>query len=182
MPEEDNAALVAFFLDELWNQRNVDIIDQLLADTYVDHTPPANAVDQEVQGPETLKRFFEALHLDFSSIHVSIEDQIAKGDKVMTRVTWECTPKSDDPSTALPVTVMGVGVDRIDHGKIVENWNTLDVLYRLHNLLGGPVGTMPPPVSPKPPPVSPKPPLPPCGPHHKCSPGFICQKGICQRV
>ncbi len=183
MPREDNAALVANFLDELWNKRNVAIVDELLADTYVDHTPSSSADDTEPQGSEALKRLFEALHRE-SDIQVSIEDQMAEGDKVMTRVTWKCTPKSDDPSTAPQATVMGVGVDRIDRGKIVEDWNTLDVLYRLLNLLERPVDIAGPPAGPTPlaklagsrtPPVH-------CDRHHPCQSGFVCILGICRRV
>lgn len=166
MPEEDNAALVARFLDELWNKKNVAIVDELLADTYVDHTPPRSAGDQEPQGREAVKQVFEALHLGLSDIHVSIEDQIAEEDEVMTRVTWECTLKSNDPSTASPFTVMGVGVDRIDDGKIVEDWNTLDVLYRLLNLLPQHFRAI----------------QVPCDPKHPCKSGFRCQSGFCQRA
>ncbi|SRR6266487_5063642 len=161
MATDDNKDLSRRFLEELWNQKNKSIIDELLADTYVDHTPPPQ------QGTEALKGLFDALQQGFSDIRASIEDQIAEEDKVMTRVTWECTLKSDHPSPASQVTVMGVGIDRIDGGKIVENWNTLDVLYRLVNLLDSGI---------------PKPPPPRCVHNNDCGPGFICQFGGCNRV
>src|SRR5206468_1589886 len=100
--------------------------------------------------------------------HVSIKDQIAEEDKVVTQVTWVYTLKSDDPSTDQRVTVDGVGIDRFDSGKIVENWNTLDVLFRLLKKLGIEVLQTPPPRQPPPP----------C----PCPPGSICQFGVCNRL
>src|SRR5690242_2317673 len=117
MATQDNKDLSRRFLEELWNQKNESIIDELLADIYVDHTPPT------LQGKEPLQELFEVLQQGLSDIHVTIDDQIAEDDKVMTRVIWAFTLKSDDPSPASQVNAMGVGVDRIDDGKIVESWN-----------------------------------------------------------
>jgi len=173
MTTQDNKDLSRRFLEELWNQKNESIIDELLADTYVDHTPPLRSQSLGQLSPEQLKQLFEALQQDFSDIHVSIEDQIAEDDKVVTQVTWVCTLKSDDPTTAQQVTVMGVGIDRFDSGKIVENWNTLDVLYRLLILLGIDV-----PETPR----GPVPPPPPCDDNNPCPFGFACLFGVCNRV
>lgn len=169
MTTQANKDLSRRFLEELWNQKNVSIVGELLANTYVDHTP--GTFDEGPQGPEALRQLFEALHRDFSDIRASIEDQIAEEDKVMTRVTWVCTLTSDDPSAVSQVTVMGVGIDRIDQGKIVESWNALDVPYRLLNLLEGPDA----PNVPHPPPV-------PCDRDNPCRPGFMCRFGTCHRV
>jgi len=117
----------------LWNEKNKHIIDELITDDYIDHTTPPYVSNEELQGPETFKRVFTAIQDVFFDIHVSIKDQIVEDDKVVTHAIWECTLKSDDdpPVAAQVVTVRGIGIDRIDGGKIVENWNTLDVLYRL---------------------------------------------------
>ncbi len=161
--KEDNKNLSRRFLEELWNQKNLSVIDELLADTYVDHTPPLNP-DEGPQGPETLKQLLEALHQVPSDTRVSIEDQIAEGDEVTNRLTWECTFESGDPPTPSQVIVMGVGIDRIDGDKIAESWNTLDVPYRLLNVLTS---------------VAQAPHLRHCDRNNPCPPGFICRSGIC---
>jgi predicted SnoaL-like aldol condensation-catalyzing enzyme len=165
MGTEDNKDLSQRFLEELWNQKNLSILDKLLADAYVDHTPPLEPLGP--QGPEALKRLFEALRQVSSDIRVSIEDQIAEEDKVTNRLTWECTFESGDPPTASQVIVMGVGIDRIDDDKIAESWNTLDVPYRLLNVLK-PIAQMPQPRH--------------CDRRNPCPPGYICRNGICLRV
>ncbi len=137
MTREYNKRIVRRLAKKLWNKKNKDIIDELIADDYVDRTTPPSSADVELAGPERFKQVFTEIQKEFFSIHVYIKDQIAEDDKVVTCMTWECTVKSnDDPLAAGQVfTLQGIGIDRIDNGKIVENWNTLDALYRLINLL-----------------------------------------------
>ncbi len=71
MPGEDNATLVAKFLDELWNQRNLDAIDQFTVEDYVVHIPQGDLL-----GRESLKMVAEYYFGSFSRIHVSTVDQI----------------------------------------------------------------------------------------------------------
>ncbi len=171
MATEDNKELSRRFLEELWNQKNMSIIDELLADTCVVHTPPLRPTGS--LRPEALKQLFEALQNYFSDIHISVKDQIAEEDKVVTQMTWDCTLKSDDPSTDSTVNADGVGIDRIDSGKIVENWNTLDVLYMILKLRKGP----PPQLQKGPPPPWPPPAL--CSNSNQCPPGYQCLYGEC---
>jgi predicted SnoaL-like aldol condensation-catalyzing enzyme len=176
MTTQDNKDISRRFLEELWNQKNETIIDELIADTYINHTPPPQ------QGEVTLKGLFQELQQGFSGISATIEDQIAEDDKVMTLVTWKCTRKS--ANAASQITVVGVGVDRIQGGKIVENWNTLDILYRLLNLLDRAVPQPPPPPAPVPLrafAVAAAPP-PACVVDSDCLPGYACQFGACNRV
>ena len=169
---QDHKNLSSCFLEELWNQKNVSIIDELLADNYVDHTPPRRPGGAEL-GPEGLRRLFQRLQRIFVDIHVAIEDQIAQEDRVVTRLTWQITLRDDDPAKTPQVTVMGISIDRIHCGKIVENWNMLDVLYRLLNLLETPVteGNIPHPSA-----------APPCDGRGHCPPHCLCRFGRCGRV
>jgi predicted ester cyclase len=162
----------------LWNKKNETVIGELLADNYVDRTPPPQ------RGDVTLNQLFQALQQGFSDISATIEDQIAEDDMVMTRVTWNCTRKSANAAPASQVTVVGVGVDRIDDGKIVENWNTLDILYRLLNLLDMAV-PQPPLLAAAAPPDAfalAAAPQPQCVNDSQCLPGYACQFGACNRV
>jgi predicted SnoaL-like aldol condensation-catalyzing enzyme len=171
MSTKHNKDISRRFLEELWNKKNVSIINELIADTYIDHTPPPNSMDEKLQGPAAFNQLFTALQDAFSDIRVSIGDQIAQHDRVATPVTWVYTLKSNDSSiVSQVVTIMGIGIDRIHSGKIVENWNTLDVTYRLINLLG-----IPDPLSPPAPP-------PPQSCAKGCDPGYVCQSdGYCHR-
>lgn len=175
MPAQDNKAIVSNFLDQLWNHRDKSVIGANISDDYVDHTPPPKASDDKIQGPEAFSNAFDNLvNQDFPDIQLTIVDQITEGDKVASILTWK--------STALKFTMTGIGIDRIDDsGKIIENWNTLDVLYRVINLLG-----MPDPLHVDPhhgpgPGPGPKPPLSPCIQTGDCDDGFVCSDGQCTR-
>jgi hypothetical protein len=137
MVKEDNKDISRRFLEVLWNEKNDSIIDELIADAYIDHTTPCSPDFRELEGPEVFKEVFDALQGDFFDIRVSIEDQIAEDDKVVNLVAWQYTLRSDnDPAIASQVvTITGIGIDRIDGSKIVESWNTFDVTYRLLNAL-----------------------------------------------
>ena len=136
MSTEDNKHISRRFLEELWNEQNRYIIDELIADNYVDHTTTPYIDDGELQGPETFKKVAAAIQKAFFLIHVTIRDQIAEDDQVATHAIWECTLRREDDPTAAGrvITLRNIGIDRIDHGLIVENWNTLEVLYRLISL------------------------------------------------
>jgi hypothetical protein len=133
MPGEDNAALVAKFLDELWNQRNLSIIDQLTVKDYVLHIPQGDLL-----GREALKivafHYFES----FSRIHLNIVNQTSQDSQVVTPIEWDTAltlrmqPLDQEIDREIPA--RGVSIDRIDNGQIAESWNMLDTLYWLFNI------------------------------------------------
>src|SRR6266487_3237647 len=64
MPGEDNAALVAKFLDELWNQQNLASIDQLTIEDYVVHIPQGDLLGREalkIVAKDYIERFSQLI-------------------------------------------------------------------------------------------------------------------------
>jgi hypothetical protein len=133
MPGGDNAAIVAHFLNELWNNRNLAIIDQLTVQNYVLHIPQGNLVGREAL-KAVAKNYFER----FSIIQVRIVDQTSQDSQVVTRIRWGTAlklrnqPLDVDIDRIIPAN--GVSLDRIDNGQIAESWNMLDTLYYLFNI------------------------------------------------
>ncbi len=79
----------------------------------------------------------------FSNNHYTIEDQIAEGDRVATRVTWRATHSGDfqgHPPTGKQIEVSGIAIERRKDGKIVERWLNYDQLGVMQQL-----GLVPPP-------------------------------------
>ena len=73
----------------------------------------------------------------FPDLHLTIEDQIAEGDKVVTRWTARGThqgPFMGIPPTGKRAVVTGIAIDRFANGKFVENWNNGDDLGLLQQL------------------------------------------------
>ena len=123
---EANKALVRRYFAEL-DKRNFAIIDELIAEEYVDHNPslPGMPAGREGVRQSSLRlagAFPDAVH--------TLEDQTAEGDKVMTRMTVRATFSGEifglAPSGNV-VEVSGTAVHRIEDGKFVEHWAHMDM-------------------------------------------------------
>lgn len=76
-------------------------------------------------------------HSAFPNLRVTIEDQVAEGDKVATRWTFRRTHWGEMMGTAATgnrVTFTGTQTDYISGGKIVESWSNWDTLGMLHQI------------------------------------------------
>jgi predicted ester cyclase len=135
---DENKALVRRFYAELDNL-NLGVIDELIADDFVNHSPPPFPVEP---GREGLKQAFELFQRATPGTH-EILDQLAEGDKVVTRLRAVGTHEGDLPGiprTGNRLAITATVVHRIENGKIVEKWsdrNELGLLQQLGVLKGG---------------------------------------------
>jgi serine phosphatase RsbU (regulator of sigma subunit)/ketosteroid isomerase-like protein len=119
--EENNKALVRRFL-EAQAKANLNVIDEVLTHHFVDHDRlPGQAPDRE-----GYKRAIVEYHAAFSNVRFLIEDQVAEGDKVVTRfivrATHDVGELMGDAPTGREVTYKALAIHRIVGGKIVEEW------------------------------------------------------------
>jgi steroid delta-isomerase-like uncharacterized protein len=122
---EQNKALVRRFFDEVWNGRNLAAIDDLFEPDYVAHGRPPSLPP----GPEGLKQRIAMTHSAFPDGRMTVEDQVAEGDIVVTRWTAHGTHQGEYlglPPTGKQVTVRGVDIDRVANGRIAESWDLFD--------------------------------------------------------
>jgi steroid delta-isomerase-like uncharacterized protein len=136
MSVEENKAIFRRIVEEGFNKGNLAIVDELVATNHVNHT-------DNVHGPEEYKQFITMYRTAFPDLHMTIEDQIAEGNKVVNRWTSRGTHKGDlmgIPPTGKQTTVTGMYVARIIGGKIVEEWGNLDALGMMQQ-----IGVVPPP-------------------------------------
>ena len=129
MPEEDKT-IVRRFLTETQNDKNLTIIDDLVADDFVGHTA-------EVKGPEQLMKVV-GYNLDvFPDLKVTIEDQIPERDMVVTRYTAKGMQHGMYRGvlpTGEPVSYTVIIIQRVIDGKIVEGWRVVDLLGIVHQI------------------------------------------------
>ena len=126
MRAEENKALVRRWFAEL-DQRNFAIIDELLPVDYVDHNPP---LPDMPSGREGVRQASLALAAAFPDAVHTIDDQLAEGDKVMTRLTVRATFQGECLGfrpTGRVVEVGGIAVHRIAGGRLVEHWAHMDM-------------------------------------------------------
>ena len=105
---------------ELYNQRNIDALDEIFTVDSVDHDPTTG----DTVGLEARKQVAAGLIATYPDVHWTVDDQVAQGDLVATSITLNGTL----PETELPWTVTGIAIDRFVDGKIAETWTHADYL------------------------------------------------------
>ena len=123
----ENKALARRWAD-IFNQGNLDLVDEIYAPDYVDHDP---TMPEDVRGVEGAREFYSMYRSAFPDTEITIEDQVSEGDTVATRWTGRGTHQGElmvVPSSGNRVEVMGVTISRIESGKIVEEWDIYDAL------------------------------------------------------
>jgi steroid delta-isomerase-like uncharacterized protein len=137
MSTEENKALVRRFYEEI-DKGNLEAMDELVAEDYIDHSPPPFPF---APGREGLKEAFKLFWEATPGYH-QIEDQVAEGDKVVTRLTAHGKHAGDLPGiprTGNDLKMTAVAIHRIADGKLAEKWSDKDVLGLLQQ-----VGVVPP--------------------------------------
>jgi predicted ester cyclase len=130
---ESNKALVRRFYAEI-DDGNIDVLDELVAEDYIDHNPPP--FPGLASGRDGLKQAFRIFAKATPGKHY-IEDQIAEGDKVVTRMTSRGKHEADlpgAPRTGNDLHMTSITIHRIADGKLVEKWAEKDVLGFLHQI------------------------------------------------
>jgi steroid delta-isomerase-like uncharacterized protein len=133
MTIEQNKALVKRAWDEVFNQKKLTVVDELFTSDYIYHGPQG----QEFRGTESLKQLLSHYLEAFPDLHIDIEDLIAEGDKVVSRVISRGTHKGELQGiapTGKKVSLRTIMISRIAGGKFAEDWESRDDLGMLQQL------------------------------------------------
>ena len=131
------STLVHEWFEEVWNQRNAQAIDRLLAPDAVVHGT-TGADGTEPRGPEAFKQFQARFLAAFPDIKFEVVDTVAQGNKLAARCIVRGTHQGDAlgvPPTHRKTEFTGLCLARIEAGQIVEAWNNFDLLT-MHTQLG----------------------------------------------
>ena len=127
-----NKAVVRGWLEETMEKGNFDIVDELFAETYVFRMPGATAT-----GPGEMRELATSYKTAFPDMKITIDDQIAEGERVVTKWTAQGTHQGslgDISPTGNSVTMTGVLITRFVDGKPVEDWQNFDELGMLRQI------------------------------------------------
>jgi predicted ester cyclase len=133
MSTEQNKQLVLHWKDEIWNKRNVNIVDELYAPDYVGHIVGTSG---PVRGREALKHLL-AVYFAAFDIQITSEFLIAEGDMVAVYDTFRFKhtgPFQEIPPTGKEATLTSTDIYRIVDGKIVEQWTEGNLLSLMQQL------------------------------------------------
>lgn len=135
---KDNKAISIRFYEEVFSQGNLAVADELLAADCLDHNPPGPGFPP---GREGVKQVIAIFRSAFPDLRITVEDQIAEGNKVASRLTIRGAHQGElmgVPPTGKTVTVGVVDILRMEGGQIVERWGQADLLGMMQQLGVGP--------------------------------------------
>jgi steroid delta-isomerase-like uncharacterized protein len=131
---EENKALVRRFFEEVWNKGNMSVIDEIIDSDFVQHDPTD---PEEMRGPEGVRQFVQTNRSAFPDFRITVEDQVAEGDKVVNRFRISGTHQGELEGiapTGNRVDITGISIDRIEGDKYVETWVNYDALGMMQQI------------------------------------------------
>lgn len=129
-----NQAIAHRLIEEIWNNRRLEVVDELLASTFTNHDP--NTPDLGT-GPEMYKKLVNLYVTAFPDLRFKIEETVSDDDKVVIRWKSSGTHKGDlrgIAATNKAMTVEGVTIIHIANGKISDHhasWDALGMMQQL---------------------------------------------------
>jgi steroid delta-isomerase-like uncharacterized protein len=142
---EEEAMAIHDLYVEARNTVNLDLLDEIYAEDVVVRD---SGYPEELVGLDALKEYYSNNHRAFPDLHITFDEMIVKGDRIIVLWTFSGTntgplhtPSGDIPGTGRKVQFSGIAIDRVDEGKIVEDWvywNVLDILQQLGFTLNPP--------------------------------------------
>src|SRR5688500_18885640 len=125
MSEVYNKVLVRRYYEEVLNQRQLHVFDELANPSFVSYLADGNSItldiyEQAIAGTLTV----------IPDLKVTVEDQIAEDDKVVTRWKAIGTPQVEFAGikpNSKPVTITAINIHRMQNGKIVEQWEAINL-------------------------------------------------------
>ena len=136
MSSEENKALVCGLFqainEEVWPTGNLAAADRFISPDFAYHSPA-----MPFRGREGFHQFLGVYRTAFPDARFTVEDQIAEGDRVLTRVTARGTHQGDlmrIPPSGNPVEVSILTLMRIRDGQILEEWERFDTAYLLQQI------------------------------------------------
>jgi steroid delta-isomerase-like uncharacterized protein len=132
--EEENKAHYRRTFEEVFNQGNLALVDELVAPDFLNHevSPSMNN-----RGPDSTRQVVTMLRTAFPDLHFTIEDLVAEGDTVASRVTMSGThlgPFQGIPPTGRSFQQAHMHFVRFRDGKAIEHRAVRDDLGMMRQL------------------------------------------------
>ena len=132
---EENKAEARRLLEEAFGQGKTEVVDEVIHSDFVCYDP--NSETGEIRGAD-IKGEIEYFHQALPDATYTVEDQVAEGDKVVSRWTARGTHQGEFfgvAPTGNRVEFTGIQIDRFDEsGKLIEEWPEYDLLGAMRQL------------------------------------------------
>jgi steroid delta-isomerase-like uncharacterized protein len=121
MSAEENKATVRRIYDELWNERKLEVAEEVIAHGGVNYD---TGLVPMPFGPEEMKGTVKMITAAFPDNHHAVEEVIAEGDTVVLRCTLTGTHLREFmgiPPTSRRIEVNEIHIYRLEDGRAVEH-------------------------------------------------------------
>ncbi|MBS1520130.1 MAG: ester cyclase [Bacteroidetes bacterium] len=133
MSPEENKKFIGHFIDEVINRKNLNAADDIVAEGFIEHVP----FPGQQPGREGLKFVLNAMFTGFPDMNWTVNEQIAEGEKIVTRFTWTGTHQGEFmgiPPTQNKVEVWGIVIDVVKENIFSESRIIMDSIGLLQQL------------------------------------------------
>jgi steroid delta-isomerase-like uncharacterized protein len=130
---DNNKELVRRFMAEVFDQGNLDVVDEIVAEDFVDHAAPP----QQSAGREGVKQVASMFQQAFSGWRTDIEGMICEGDTVAFWGTGHGVHAGafmGVEATGKEISIPGMHVVVLRDGKIAEHWSYNDQIGTMRQL------------------------------------------------
>ena len=121
----ENKLLVRRYYEEVLNEGQVQVFDELADSSFKSYLPDGKSISYEIY-KQTIAGTLAAI----ADLHVTIEDQIAENDKVVTRWKVSGIPQVEFAGikpTGKPITITAIHIHRVQNGKLIEHWEAINL-------------------------------------------------------
>ncbi len=119
---------------EIFGEGKLEVADEVIAPDYMGYDP---ASPEPIRGPEGVKEQAAGYRAAFPDLTITVDQQVAEGDTVVTRWTARATHEGElfgIAATGKQATITGISIERFVDGKVVEdhtNWDTFGLMQQL---------------------------------------------------
>ncbi len=126
MTREEVQSVVERFIAEIWNQGNMEAVDEVISADLIYHEPM-----QTIKGIEPYRQYVESFRATFPNAEFTTEDLLIDGDRAAFRWSLQAAHEGNHPDVPLPATGMefdtsGQTTVRFEDGKVAEIWMQTD--------------------------------------------------------
>ena len=114
---EEMKTFVRTHFEDFVNKKKSDVALKNLSEDFLDHDEPGGIA----VGAQAARTMMECAYQRWPDLHVTVEDILAEGDRVMVRNSWRAT----ENATGKKIEFHGFVLWRFANKKIVERWATI---------------------------------------------------------
>jgi len=132
---ENNKKLIETYFYRVWNNGELDLLDEIIDEKYINHSPGNTIVP--LPGAAGLKPIIAAMRKGFPDLNYTIKDLILTEDRIVARVLMRATLLGElwgmQPN-GKKIDVSQINIEYIKNGKITEHWRVTDELSMMRQL------------------------------------------------